>query len=761
MGATTIVNSTRFGSTSRPIPGDVAAALAGAAVAGSPVALTFAVFLAAILVARPRNSSVRNDAAAVVQRLAVAVVGLTLATGTDPQRLALAAAASAAAVLALRAVVALFDRRRRLSFNGSAATLLVGEAEDIVEAARTFSNHPLHDVRPVATATPDGFAPTVLPGAAITDIADVVEAMNIEHVLVVSPAVASKVQDVIGRSRPEGVRLSVVPPLAELLTADVEVVNVRGIPMVSLQPRRPAAGPAWAAKRAFDFTASVLGLTVLTPLFLLVAAAIKLDTRGPVFFKQRRVGRNGRLFEVWKFRSMVQDAEERRLDLVGDNQAEGPYFKIENDPRVTRIGGWLRRLSIDELPQLINVVRGEMSLVGPRPFLASELAADPQMFEWRLPFQPGITGLWQLAGRSWLPRQEGMRMDLAYVEHWSLGLDLRIILGTLRVALQGDRRPSVLERSPLYRLDRARYVGAVEGDDLIPNVSECDASVVVVTHESADDIRSCLRSLRTLTDEATFEIIVVDNASTDGTADIVASEFPEVRLVRKRRRDGFSLNCNIGAVAASGRHVLLLNPDTEVFDGFVDNLVGYLENHPEVGAVGPRLVYPDGSPQASARRFPTFAATVVRRTPLRRLFPATAATRRHLMGDVDLDRAEDVDWLLGAAIAIRGEAFRHLAGLDDGYRLYCEDIDLCWRMHDAGWDVRYLPTVTVTHALGEHTLKHFFTVRTLWHFRSMARFIRLHGFRRPGRDAVRPPVMLPVLRRGAPELTLFPAPEAS
>lgn len=747
MGASTIVTQTRFGSATRPVPGDVAAALAGAAVVApsagaSPHAVLVTVaFLTAVLLARPRNSSVRKDAGAVVARLAVGVVGLDLVTGIGTGRLAAGASVAALVVIAMRGLVALVERRRRNSFTGATPTVLVGEPADVAEAARLFASYPQHDVRPVATATPDGFGPTVLPSASINELPDVVHALQVEHVIVCSPSVAAKVHDVIGRSRPVGVRLSVMPPLGELLTSDVEVVNVRGIPVLSLAPRRPTRGPAWAAKRSFDFVASAAALLVLSPVLALVAAAIKLDSRGPVFFKQRRVGRNGQLFDVWKFRSMVKDAETLRSDLEAVNEAEGPYFKIENDPRVTRVGRWLRRLSIDELPQFFNVVRGEMSIVGPRPFLASELAADPQMFEWRMSFMPGITGLWQLAGRSWLPRQEGMRMDLAYVEHWSLGLDLRIILGTLRVALQGDRRPSVLERHPIAPLDRGSYVGAADGDDLVPAPAPVDASVVVVSHESADDIRACLASLRQLRESASFEVILVDNASTDGTADIAAAEFPEVRLIRKRRRDGFSFNCNMGAVAAAGRHVLMLNPDTEVFPGIIDTMVSYLDAHPEVGAAGPRVVYPDGSLQSSARRFPTIAATIVRRTPLRLVFRNTAATRRHLMVDDELDRAVDVDWLLGAALAVRGDAFRHIGGFDEGYRLYCEDIDLCWRLQDRGWAVRYVPMATVTHALGEHTLKQFLTVRTLWHFRSMFRFVRLHGLRRPGRDAVRPPVL--------------------
>jgi GT2 family glycosyltransferase len=280
-------------------------------------------------------------------------------------------------------------------------------------------------------------------------------------------------------------------------------------------------------------------------------------------------------------------------------------------------------------------------------------------------------------------------------------------------------------------LTRSRYLGVVEGDDLTKDSMSCDLSVVIVTHESRADIGECLDSLRHLPDVVSREIILVDNASKDGTADFVASHYPEVRLIRKRRRDGFATNVNIGAVAASGRHLLMLNPDTSTPANTLDRLVEHLDDHPDVGIVGPRLVYPDGSPQASARRFPTPLNTLVRRTPLRRLLGATTGTTRHLMADSTLSDVSEVDWLLGAVLAVRMDALHDVAGLDDRYRLYCEDIDLCWRMHEAGWRVEYLPSATVEHALGELTAKRFFTVRTVWHFRSMARFVRLHGVRAP------------------------------
>jgi exopolysaccharide biosynthesis polyprenyl glycosylphosphotransferase len=674
--------------------------------------------------ARGRARAGLGDLGVLVQRTSVAVVSVAL-TGADTG--AVVPAAVVACVVA--ATGRLVEKRRadrRVATGGGDRTVLVGTGDDLTRAARLLASHPEHGIQPVATATPDGSVPTVLPGGHVDDLASIVERNGVGHVLLVSAACEDAVAAVFGRERPYGVRVSVLPPLAELLTAGADVIDVRGLPLLSLGGRRRPHGAAWAVKRGIDFTVAAAGLLALAPLFAVVAALIRLDSRGPAFFRQERVGRGGRTFRLWKFRTMVVDAEQRLASLRAENEANGPFFKLENDPRVTRVGRWLRRISVDELPQLINVLRGEMSLVGPRPFLPNELEAAPEVLRWRLGFLPGITGPWQVAGRSWLPVEEGVRMDLAYVEHWSPRLDLLVMARTATVALKGDRRPSCLAGSDPVRLTRARYVGKVVGDDLRRSPMPATVTAVVVTHESRQEIEACLRSLRAAAEEVDLEVIVVDNASTDGTPELVAEAFPEVRLIRKARRGGFAENCNIGAVAAAGRHLLMLNPDARLRPGAARALVRHLERHPDVGVVGPRLVYPDGRPQAGARRFPTVRATLVRRTPLRLVLRNSAAERDHL-AQSDTVVECDVDWMLGAAVLIRGEAFRELDGFDDGYRLYCEDIDLCWRLHQLGWRVRYAPGIVVEHALGELTRRRFFTVRTWWHVRSMVRFVRLQG----------------------------------
>src|SRR5205085_2758456 len=177
---------------------------------------------------------------------------------------------------------------------------------------------------------------------------------------------AEQVRADLGKHRPHDVRLSVVPPMADVLTTGAELVDVRGLPLVMLPGRRRPAGLAWAAKRAFDYVAAIAGLVLVAPVFLATAVAIKLDSPGPVFFRQKRVGRNGKVFEIWKFRSMVVDAEDRLPDVIDLNEASGPYFKIAADPRVTRVGRVLRRTCIAKLTQLLNVLAGAMILVGPR-----------------------------------------------------------------------------------------------------------------------------------------------------------------------------------------------------------------------------------------------------------------------------------------------------------------------------------------------------------------------------------------------------------
>jgi lipopolysaccharide/colanic/teichoic acid biosynthesis glycosyltransferase len=189
-------------------------------------------------------------------------------------------------------------------------------------------------------------------------------------------------------------------------------------------------------KRIMDVSLSSVGIILLLPLFLLIAIAIKIDSTGPVFYKQKRCGKGGKLFSMLKFRTMVDNAEDLQKELLSKNEVDGPLFKISNDPRVTKFGKILRKISLDELPQLFNVLKGEMSLVGPRPLIMDEMKFSPTWRDARLKVKPGITGLWQVEGRSEAPFHDWIRYDVSYVKNQSLWLDIKVLSKTLKAVLK-------------------------------------------------------------------------------------------------------------------------------------------------------------------------------------------------------------------------------------------------------------------------------------------------------------------------------------
>jgi|UniRef100_A0A7C5EU18 exopolysaccharide biosynthesis polyprenyl glycosylphosphotransferase len=224
--------------------------------------------------------------------------------------------------------------------------------------------------------------------------------------------------------------------LRNMNLARVKFDQFEGVVLLSVQTGVLSGWPI-LAKRLFDFVAALLLLVLFSPVFLVIAALIKLTSPGPVFFVQTRVGLNKRLFRLYKFRTMVDGAEERQEELSHLNEADGPVFKIRNDPRVTPLGRWLRRTSLDELPQLINVLLGDMSLVGPRPLpLRDYQGFNTDWHRRRFSVRPGITCLWQIKGRSDLPFEKWMALDMYYIDHWSFCLDLRILARTLPAILR-------------------------------------------------------------------------------------------------------------------------------------------------------------------------------------------------------------------------------------------------------------------------------------------------------------------------------------
>ena len=237
-----------------------------------------------------------------------------------------------------------------------------------------------------------------------------------------------------------GVRVQIAPTTTEVLTQRAEYVPGQGVPLFELRP--PVfAGLEWTAKRGFDILVSSLIVVLAAPVWIVIALAVKFDSSGPVFYRDRRVGLTEREFGMFKFRSMYTDASERQAGLETSNEASGPLFKIKDDPRVTRVGRILRRYSLDELPQLLNVLRGEMSLVGPRPLPLRDYV---QLEEWhrkRYLVLPGMTGLWQVSGRIELTFDDLVRLDFYYLENWSIWLDISILAKTL---------PAVVARRGAY-----------------------------------------------------------------------------------------------------------------------------------------------------------------------------------------------------------------------------------------------------------------------------------------------------------------------
>jgi exopolysaccharide biosynthesis polyprenyl glycosylphosphotransferase len=245
----------------------------------------------------------------------------------------------------------------------------------------------------------------------------------------------SELERMLRDCRSLSLKVSVLPRLADVLGPAVEIDDVEGVTVLGVNPPwLPRSSRA--IKRAMDLMIATPLLLLVAPLLGLLAVAIKLDSRGPVFFAQQRVGRRGRPFRLFKLRTMTVDAEQRRAQLIAKSTDSG-WLKLDHDPRITRTGRWLRRLSLDELPQLWNVVRGEMSLVGPRPLIPAE---DEHVQAWargRLDLTPGITGYWQVLGRTRIPFEEMVKLDYLYVMNWSLWEDVRLMLRTLPVVIGG------------------------------------------------------------------------------------------------------------------------------------------------------------------------------------------------------------------------------------------------------------------------------------------------------------------------------------
>lgn len=359
------------------------------------------------------------------------VVALPCATGLD--------------MLARYALRKRLYRLRRLGCCLQRA-VAVGPPRAVAELTTILSRDASHGLSVVAACLADDDDPrrTEVAGipvaGGVSSVTAAVGRFHADTVAVVNCAEmdSSRLRELAWALEKTGTDLCVAPALLDIAGPRTTIRPIAGLPLVHLDHAK-LTGPKRIVKAAFDKVIAASALILLSPMLILVACAIIWCDGGPVLFRQIRLGKDRHPFGVYKFRSMVVGADARKADLEALNEVNGVLFKIRKDPRLTALGGWMRHWSIDEIPQLLNVLRGEMSLVGPRPWAAlpyEKAAGSAGPVPRRLAVKPGMTGLWQVSGRANLPWEESVRLDLWYVEHWSLALDLQILWKTTRAVLR-------------------------------------------------------------------------------------------------------------------------------------------------------------------------------------------------------------------------------------------------------------------------------------------------------------------------------------
>ena len=314
-------------------------------------------------------------------------------------------------------------------------TLLIGSNGEARHLAETLQ--PEHGFAFIGRLTTDSADRASFDGlpllGTLDDFAEALDESGAECIFVASSAVtADRMSHIIRVARMRAVEIRLSANVPEILSTRLTVQPYGNVMALSLRSVRLTAGQI-ALKRTFDVVAAGLGALILLPIFLVVATAVRMTSRGPALFRQERVTKHGRTFSMYKFRTMAADADQRLEELHLDPSA--PFFKLRDDPRLTKVGRLLRRFSLDELPQLMNVLKGEMSLVGPRPLPAAQVAANLDLLESRHEVLAGMTGWWQIQGRSNVDPQESVRLDRFYIENWSLGLDLYVVLKTIGTVL--------------------------------------------------------------------------------------------------------------------------------------------------------------------------------------------------------------------------------------------------------------------------------------------------------------------------------------
>ena len=341
------------------------------------------------------------------------------------------------ALLGIRIAIKNYFTRSIESGKHSLRILIIGTGERAKEVARELRKQADWGVRIVGHLDPDPdrvgqLIDNVPVMGTIGDISKCLKKHVIDEVIIAIPrSFLEDAEPIAYACEEEGIKLRFMADVFSLQVARISLALVGNIPLLTMEPVAQDRNKLFV-KRLFDLVITVLAMPVVLPVIGLTAIAVKLDSPGPVFFIQQRVGLRKHLFPMYKFRSMFEDAEERLKEIEHLNEAEGPIFKMTNDPRVTRVGKFIRKTSIDELPQLFNVLLGDMSLVGPRPMSIRDVDLfDKGIQRKRFSVKPGITCIWQISGRSNLPFDEWLKLDLEYIENWSLWLDIHILFKTI------------------------------------------------------------------------------------------------------------------------------------------------------------------------------------------------------------------------------------------------------------------------------------------------------------------------------------------
>ena len=366
----------------------------------------------------------------------VAIVAYVVRVDLARGYVALAFPAGACALLVNRWLWRRWLVKQRLAGRLSASVLAVGDRKHLTALVSALESVPGAGYRVVAACCGDGSGDD-LRGVPVVgtegEAAEVAGRLGVDTVACTSSwALGSRGLRELGWAlEGSGIDLVVSPGLTEIAGPRIATRPVAGLPLLHIEAPT-FGGPRLVLKTVLDRAVSALALVLLSPVLLVIAVVVRRESAGGAIYRQERIGREGQPFTMFKFRTMVTGAEALLPGLVERSEGAGPLFKIRDDPRVTKVGLWLRRYSLDELPQLINVLRGEMSLVGPRPPLATEVSTYADDVRRRLLVKPGMTGLWQVNGRSDLSWEDAVRLDLYYVENWSVVLDLMILLRTFR-----------------------------------------------------------------------------------------------------------------------------------------------------------------------------------------------------------------------------------------------------------------------------------------------------------------------------------------